>query len=93
VGSVPLAGRAGLQVQPFDRGIRAGVQFVVDADSPVVAELWEPFVSSHTIPGAGLGLAVARSMAKALDMVVEVRTVVDEPQRVRLVLTLARGAA
>lgn len=91
--SLPLTGRAGLQIMPFERGIRAGVQLVVDADSPVVAELWEPFVSSHTIPGAGLGLAVARSMAKVLDMVVEVRTVVDEPDRVCLVLTLARGAS
>lgn len=91
--STPLAGRAGLRVTPFERGMRAGVQFVVDAGSPVVAELWEPFVSSHTIPGAGLGLAVARSMAKALDMVVEVRTAVDEPDLVRLVLTLPKATA
>jgi signal transduction histidine kinase len=89
--SVPLAGRSGIEVVPFERGMRAGVQFVADADSPVAGELWEPFVSSHTIPGAGLGLAVARSMAKALDMVVEVRTLVDEPGRVRLVLSLSRG--
>lgn len=88
--SVPIAGRPGIEIEPFERGIRAGVQFVVDADSPVVGELWEPFVSSHTIPGAGLGLAVARSMAKALDVAVEVRAAVDEPGRVRLVLTLPR---
>ena len=90
--SVPLAGRAGMRVTTFERGIRAGVQFVVDADSPVVAELWEPYVGSHTIPGAGLGLAVARSMAKALDMVVEVRSTVDDPGRVRLVLTLPKAS-
>ncbi len=88
--SMPLVGRSGLEVMPFERGMRAGVQFVVDAAAPVVAEMWEPFVGSHTIPGAGLGLAVARSLAKALDMVVEVRTSVDEPDRVRLVLSLSR---
>lgn len=80
-----------LEVRPFARGTRAGVEFVVDAASPMVQSVWLPFVKTHTIPGAGLGLAVARSMARALDMVVEVRDDTTDPARVRLVLSLPAG--
>jgi signal transduction histidine kinase len=77
-----------LELRPFGGGSRAGVQFVVDATSPVVSSLWTPFVQSHTIPGAGLGLAVARSLAAALDLLVEARWDADEPETARLVLSL-----
>jgi hypothetical protein len=86
--SVGAAGHHGIVVAPFVRGTRAGVQFVTDTASPVSDALWRPFVTSHTIPGAGLGMAVARSMAKALDVAVELRDVPGSPELVRLVLTL-----
>jgi nitrogen-specific signal transduction histidine kinase len=75
-------------VAPFVRGTRAGVQFLTPTISPVTEALWQPFVASHTIPGSGLGMAVARSMAKALEVSVELRDVPDHPEHTRLVLTL-----
>jgi signal transduction histidine kinase len=73
-------------IAPFARGTRAGVQFVTPLSSSVVDSVWRPFVSSHTIPGSGLGLAVARGMAKALDVVVELRDVPGDLPRTALVL-------
>ena len=80
-----------LEVRPFARGTRAGVEFVADANSPMVQSVWQPFVKSHTIPGAGLGLAVARSMARALGVVVELRDDITDPTKARLVLSLPAG--
>jgi signal transduction histidine kinase/PAS domain-containing protein len=77
-----------LAIGPFFRGTRAGVQIVTRSSSPVVGELWTPLVSSHSIPGAGLGLAVARGMAQALDVTMEVRDVPGDPERSALVLLL-----
>ena len=89
--SVSISGTQ-LEIRPFARGTRAGVQFVTDADASVVTSVWLPFVKSHTIPGSGLGLAVARSMARALDMVVEVRDDTADPSKVRLVMSLPVGS-
>jgi signal transduction histidine kinase len=86
--SVAVADGQPIEVEPFARGTRAGVQFVAAADAPVVDALWTPFVRSHTIPGSGLGMAVARSMARTLDVAVEVRDASDDPALVRLVLSL-----
>ncbi len=86
--SVAVADGRPIEVAPFVRGTRAGVQFVAAAGTPVVEALWLPFVRSHTIPGSGLGLAVARSMAKALEVAVEVRESTADPAVVRLVLSL-----
>ena len=86
--SVAAADGHRIVVAPFVRGTRAGVQFLTTATSPVSEALWEPFVTRHTIPGAGLGMAVARSMAKALDVAVEVRDVPGHAEHTRLVLTL-----
>jgi signal transduction histidine kinase len=82
-----LAAGAGppIDIEPFSRGTYAGVQFITAAASPVVEMVWQPFVSSHTIPGSGLGLAVARSMASALDLTSEVRVVPGDSQRTALV--------
>jgi signal transduction histidine kinase len=77
-----------LAIGPFFRGTRAGVQIVTRRSSPVVDELWRPLVSSHSIPGAGLGLAVARGMAQALDVTMEVREVPGDADRAALVLLL-----
>ncbi len=85
--SVAVAGNVPIEVVPFARGTRAGVQFVVATDAPVVEALWTPFVRSHTIPGSGLGMAVARSMARTLDVAVEVLESADDT-RARLVLSL-----
>ncbi len=86
--SVAAADGHRIVVAPFVRGTRAGVQFLTETASPVTEALWSPFVTSHTIPGAGLGMAVARSMAKALDVAVEVRDVPGHAEHTRLVLTL-----
>ena len=77
---------SGLEIAPFARGTRAGVQFLTASHADVVESLWRPFVSSHTIPGSGLGLAVARGVAKALDVTVEVREVDGDVPRAALVL-------
>jgi len=77
-----------LAIGPFFRGTRAGVQIVTRSSSPVVGELWTPLVSSHSIPGAGLGLAVVRGMAQALDVTMEVREVPGDSDRSALVLLL-----
>jgi signal transduction histidine kinase len=76
-----------IEVMPFVRGTRAGVQFVTLTESPVVQNVWDPFVRSHTIPGSGLGLAVARGMAKALDLVVDLREVAGDVPRTALVFS------
>lgn len=76
----------GIEVAPFARGVRAGVQFVVTGDSPVVDAVWRPFLHSHLIPGAGMGLSVARSMASLLKVSMELREDVDGQARVALVL-------
>lgn len=78
----------GIELGEFVRGTRAGLQFVAAADAPVVRTLWAPFVESHTIPGSGLGMAVARSMARTLDVLVELRPMPDDATRSRLVLSL-----
>ncbi|MFZ4719493.1 MAG: histidine kinase dimerization/phospho-acceptor domain-containing protein [Ilumatobacteraceae bacterium] len=78
----------GIEIGEFVRGTRAGIQFVADASAPVVRALWVPFAQSHTIPGSGLAMAVARGMARTLDVLVEVRPVADDPSRSRLVLSL-----
>jgi hypothetical protein len=77
-----------LAIGPFFRGTRAGLQIVTAAESPVVTELWGPLVGGHSIPGAGLGLAVARGMAQALDVTMEVREAHGDPGRAALVLLL-----
>jgi hypothetical protein len=77
-----------LAIGPFFRGTRAGVQIVTRSSSPVVDELWTPLVSSHSIPGVGLGLAVARGIAQALDVTMEVREVPGHVDRSALVLLL-----
>jgi signal transduction histidine kinase len=77
-----------LAIGPFFRGTRAGLQILTSAESPVVEELWKPLVGSSSIPGAGLGLAVARGMAHALDVTMEVRDVAGDPARSALVLLL-----
>jgi signal transduction histidine kinase len=75
-----------IELAPFARGTRAGLQLVTTSDAMVVTSVWGPFVSSHTIPGSGLGLAVARGMAKVLDVAVEVRDVPGEVSRTALVM-------
>lgn len=75
-----------VELAPFARGTSAGVQLVVRADAGVVAQVWGPFVAGHGVPGAGLGLAVARSLAGALDVVAELREVPGDEARVALVL-------
>jgi signal transduction histidine kinase len=77
-----------LAIGPFFRGTRAGLQIVTAAESPVVGELWGPLVGGHSIPGSGLGLAVARGMAQALDVTMEVREAQGDPGRAALVLLL-----
>ncbi len=84
--SLNAAPAVAFAVGPYARGTRLGVQLVMGADSPVVETVWLPFVRSHTIPGSGLGLAVARSMAKALAVDVEVRPVATDASLVALVL-------
>jgi hypothetical protein len=84
--SLAVQEQSELEVAPFARGTRAGVQFLTAANADVVGSVWRPFVDSHTIPGSGLGLAVARGVAKALDVTVEVREVDSDVPRVALVL-------
>jgi K+-sensing histidine kinase KdpD len=77
-----------LAIGPFFRGTRAGLQILTPAASPVVEELWAPLVSRGSMPGAGLGLAVARGIAQALDVTMEVREVPTDSARSALVLLL-----
>lgn len=73
VAEASAAVQHGIEVALFARGARAGIQFVAPADSPVVDAVWRPFLHSHAIPGAGMGLAVARGMAGLLKVSMELR--------------------
>ena len=62
-----------LEVGPFVRGAKAGLQLTAPSTCPVVDEVWQPFASGHLVPGAGLSLAVARGLVQALGITLEVR--------------------
>ena len=72
--SVGVCGETVLEMSAFARGTKAGLRMAAPSGCPVVAEVWRPFAESHVIPGEGLGLAVARGLAEALGIAVEVRT-------------------
>jgi signal transduction histidine kinase len=86
VAEASIAVQRGIEVTAFARGVRAGIQFVANADSPVVDAIWRPFLHSHRIPGSGMGLSVARSMASLLKVSMELREYTDGSARVALVL-------
>ncbi|CAB4364264.1 MAG: hypothetical protein F2681_09140 [Actinobacteria bacterium] len=79
---------AQIEIGPFVRGTRAGLQLVVAAGAAMIDEVWYPFVGSHTIPGVGMGLAVARGLANALGVTVEVRPFMGAADRLSLVMML-----
>ncbi|MEI8240721.1 MAG: HAMP domain-containing sensor histidine kinase, partial [Actinomycetota bacterium] len=83
-----IAPHEALELGAFVRGGRAGMQVVARSDSAVVDELWVPFAKSHTIPGAGLGLAVARGIMRVLGADTDVRPSPVDSSRTSLVLTV-----
>ncbi|MEY4339320.1 MAG: hypothetical protein RLZ14_1170, partial [Actinomycetota bacterium] len=86
VAEASAAVQQGIEVKTFARGARAGIQFVVPSGSAVVESVWRPFVQSHAIPGTGMGLAVARSMAALLKVSLELREGVARDDTVSLVM-------
>jgi len=86
VAEASVAVQPGIEVKSFGRGARAGIQFVVPRESSLVESVWRPFLHSHTIPGTGMGLAVARSMAAMLKVSLELREGVDLADTVSLVM-------
>lgn len=77
-----------LRLDTFVTSTSAGVQLIAATNAHTVRDLWMPFATSHTIPGAGLGLAVARSLLLALGVRVEVRHSLTSPAESSLVLTV-----
>ena len=86
--SIQADGVAQLEIGPFVRGTRAGLQLVAAPGAAMVDEVWYPFVGSHIIPGVGMGLAVARGLANALGVTVEVRRFLGVADRLSLVMML-----
>ncbi len=90
--ATPAGGRITIAARPVPRG---GVEFAVENSGPaipgdVVPKLFEPFFTTKP-RGSGLGLAISRAIARGHggDLVLEV----NEPDRVRLALTVPADAA
>jgi signal transduction histidine kinase len=76
----------GVEIGEFRRGARAGIRLCAPDRSEVVRSVWRPFLHHHALPGSGMGLAVARGMANALGVSLELRDDDSRPGIVSLVL-------
>ena len=90
--ATPAGGRITIAARPAPGG---GVDFAVENSGPaipdeVVPRLFEPFFTTKP-RGSGLGLAISRAIARGHggDLVLEI----NEPDRVRLALTVPADAA